>query len=608
MKNSRHPLTHAKFFSMLLVICALACAFAAPNFGVKAEDNTATPGALPSPSPTPTPGKAAIIVFDPPSPSVLPGQRISVRASVTDSKNRVRNNDVIESAKPAPGYEDYAQVNLRTDENGKKVIDIVGLSGPSGASSTARTVPVIVTANTGAADNLVSVLNVQIGTTLPQPGAIPTASPEVDVMWAVLPKKIVRDNFGSRVADEYFGIGIVIGNNSGYALQIASVGFTVPNLRRPGGTTNYTIPAAGYLATRGTITRQQQAGVRTELMNGINGTSGVLTGLVPFFHVLNHKSNYTQFVNVFSSPLTALFNLVVPDLTTGDLNRLDQQALRNDNQNVRTIIENNTQYATITFFPKKFLDNDLKRVCAGRGSSGLKPTNGSENYTPPCSKWQDLREDPQAVMQSLGDIVLIGQQVQFVNRIRLNGLGVSTSGTGQFAISGRVTDTCGQGVAGVTVKLSGGANLSQNATTDVNGNYVFSGVPSGNYVVTPQTGGNVTFPGVAPISLTLASDQGGIDFNATLTDFVIKGRVVDAITGAPVQGITVSLSGGATAQKTTGADGSYSFSGLAAGASYTVSAANNSTFNIENPTSQTFQIIASNCHQINAVDFRARRP
>ena len=53
-----------------------------------------------------------------------------------------------------------------------------------------------------------------------------------------------------------------------------------------------------------------------------------------------------------------------------------------------------------------------------------------------------------------------------------------------FRINGRITDSAGAGVGGVTVPLSG----SQTATTqtDVNGLYSFTGLPTGSYTVTPS--------------------------------------------------------------------------------------------------------------------------
>jgi hypothetical protein len=65
------------------------------------------------------------------------------------------------------------------------------------------------------------------------PGPFPTATPEVDVMWGVMAKNVAHDNFGRYIANNYYGIQIVIGNNSGFDLQIAGIGFQLPPCEPP---------------------------------------------------------------------------------------------------------------------------------------------------------------------------------------------------------------------------------------------------------------------------------------------------------------------------------------------------------------------------------------
>lgn len=63
------------------------------------------------------------------------------------------------------------------------------------------------------------------------------------------------------------------------------------------------------------------------------------------------------------------------------------------NQNARTIIENNTQYASVTFFPRHILDSYF------------------ESKYP--QTWKE-RDDPIKVIVALGEMVLIGAGVHFV--------------------------------------------------------------------------------------------------------------------------------------------------------------------------------------------------
>ena len=50
----------------------------------------------------------------------------------------------------------------------------------------------------------------------------------VDIAWKVLPRRVTADNFGSRVAKLYFAVIAVVGNHSGYDLQVSSVLFQLP--------------------------------------------------------------------------------------------------------------------------------------------------------------------------------------------------------------------------------------------------------------------------------------------------------------------------------------------------------------------------------------------
>ena len=79
-----------------------------------------------------------------------------------------------------------------------------------------------------------------------------------------------------------------------------------------------------------------------------------------------------------------------------------------------------------------------------------------------------------------------------------------------FSISGNVGETpfISNGTPNVTVVLSGAASAS--TTTDVNGNYTFSGLSNGNYVVTP-TPPPVVYPAFQNVIIS-GTDVSGINF------------------------------------------------------------------------------------------------
>ena len=138
--------------------------------------------------------------------------------------------------------------------------------------------------------------------------------------------------------------------------------------------------------------------------------------------------------------------------------------------------------------------------------------------------------------------------------------GKNFTSTGAYAISGAVS---GAVAAGVTVSLSGAATAS--TTTDASGNYSFTGVVNGAYTVTPTLTGYTFSPINAAVTVAGASVTGK-NFTATAgTGHAISGTV----SGLVASGVTVSLSGAATASTITDASGNYSFTGVGNG-SYTV--------------------------------------
>jgi hypothetical protein len=243
------------------------------------------------------------------------------------------------------------------------------------------------------------------------PGPIPPGlEPQADVMWEVLSKDVVRDNFGRKVANQYYCIEITIGNNTGYDLQIASVAFTVPALAKQakdlGYTHSYFVPGNNYKITRGTIEWEQRIGPRNFTVNLIKGLGPVLTGFVPYFHELNHRGNFSEAINIFSNPIEKGFELVIPDRTVRNLDRLEDQVIHEG-----IIVPNNTQAKTYKIFlPRDFLRSIMDEAFA----KSLTDKAGAEKVLK--SKYRD---DPVKVMLQLGQLVLIGDKVQHLNRVQV---------------------------------------------------------------------------------------------------------------------------------------------------------------------------------------------
>jgi hypothetical protein len=160
-----------------------------------------------------------------------------------------------------------------------------------------------------------------------------------------------------------------------------------------------------------------------------------------------------------------------------------------------------------------------------------------------------------------------------------NPFGVST-----VSISGRVTNSAAQGVAGIQITLSG--TTTATTTTDANGNYSFPNlVAGGSYTVTPTTPG---FDYTPPSRTYNNLNTNVTDANfSLLAQASISGRVTTANGAQGIDGITITLTGTESRTTVTSGGGFYSFPALTRGGNYTVtpSGGNNNTFT---PPSRTY--------------------
>ena len=342
---------------------------------------------------------------------------------------------------------------------------------------------------------------------------------QVDVMWSVLPDQITDDNFGGKVKRQFYCVEVVIGNNSGFDLQLSSVGFTLPYL----GNGQQRIPSAGYREVRGSLEAFQLLAPRNFVVNGLKVLGPILTGFLPFFHAVNHAKNFSEAINIISNPLEKGVENFWPDLIPKELDRLADMTFRDD-VSTKTIVPHNVQARILTFVPKELAFPYKKKFQLSSQQGFLYPNN------------------PQDVMKVLGNIVLVGEQVAHVNRVRVVSTGLEPPPS-DASLSGKITDQCNNGVAGVTVTLSAGPDFTpRDVTTSSDGTYSFMNVPTGRtYTVTPHLE-NLTFHPVSPGSETflLNDTRTNLDFDADYAVLVITGKVVDE-DSKPVKGVDVLL-------------------------------------------------------------------
>ncbi len=105
------------------------------------------------------------------------------------------------------------------------------------------------------------------------------------------------------------------------------------------------------------------------------------------------------------------------------------------------------------------------------------------------------------------------------------------------------------------------------ATSDENGDYLFSNLTQGSYTITPQLTGYTFSPPTQGVTVS-HQDIDTVDFSAELTKYDISGKVMDGAT--PLSGVLLTIAPDITA--TTDASGNYCFTGLLPG-NYTLTPA-----------------------------------
>jgi len=105
-------------------------------------------------------------------------------------------------------------------------------------------------------------------------------------------------------------------------------------------------------------------------------------------------------------------------------------------------------------------------------------------------------------------------------------------GASTYSVSGQIKTSGGTGVAGVSV-----SDGTRTATTDSNGNYTLSNVPSGSYTLTP-THSNYSFSPTT-LSVTVSGNVSGRNFTATPLFYSVSGRISTSA-GTGVAGVVVT--------------------------------------------------------------------
>lgn len=329
------------------------------------------------------------------------------------------------------------------------------------------------------------------------PGPIPPGlKPQVDVMWNLMSEKGCADEFGTRLAKSYYCINVVLGNNSGYSLIIAAVGF----LRHQNGS-EYRESTASYLSTRATVQEGQVMSARALTVATLQAAGSIVAGTAAFSGNAGRKGRLAIWSTLLGTVLSGVATAVIPDHTLKEDTALDDAALRDGK-----LIPNNSPVRFAVFVDRDLIeplllrtpdqlsadaqDAEARAAAITQRASGEQDPAKLDDLQKEARKWREwaremrieatahnaadytrqkghtiinpigrrkalLSEDLIAVRRALGNLIIVGDQIQYLQRVQVDSAAV-TPGIEPTPVVTSQSGTIKQGVAGDVVLLGTG--------------------------------------------------------------------------------------------------------------------------------------------------------
>jgi hypothetical protein len=153
---------------------------------------------------------------------------------------------------------------------------------------------------------------------------------------------------------------------------------------------------------------------------------------------------------------------------------------------------------------------------------------------------------------------------------------------------------------GVSLSLQLGGVTKKITTTDTNGSYTFTNVADGSYTIAASKSG-YTFasPAASPV-VSGSSVTANFSANAAAASVNVSGRVTRSDCSTPIAGVSLSLKLGGVTKKiaATATDGTYTFTNVANGTGYTISASK-SGYTFASPAASGIDVSGSSVTGVN---------
>ena len=400
---------------------------------VSATGIPADPCASPTPKPTPASPFDAEAEYD-----IEAGRRLALTARLVKANCNDKN--------PLPKLvwsvpKDMSEHIAILEQNGDGRAVFYGLTPESDSDQVRESLYVLVQAVDKGKDKKAERL--EDGDSIKYVKAVPIRNAEqtVDVSWNVLPHDVVAKNYGRGVSDKFFGIEVVVGNNSGNDLQLTGMSFKLDHnwakgqngqngqngqivLNGQNGQGNGVqswVPVASYEVVRA-MTEQRKFSFksRSTILSSLSAAAQIMTGFTPFFNVATRARNFSHGINIINNPVMRGIEGVWPDPLQDERDRLERQALHDDK-----IVPNGAVYRTTVFFPRDLLGRPNGETLTAGGASKDKATNGGNKGKAGKEGEQVIHEDNLlAIKERLGQLILVGSKLSrndFRMRVRQQG-------------------------------------------------------------------------------------------------------------------------------------------------------------------------------------------
>lgn len=292
------------------------------------------------------------------------------------------------------------------------------------------------------------------------PGPIPPGlNPQVDAMWDVMSESACSDQFGVRLARHYYCIDVMLGNNSGYPLIIATVGFL-----RQDGAAEYRESTSSYLSARAMVQREQVISGRNITLRVLQAAGVIVAGFAPFSGNAGRRGRIGIWSTLVGGTLATAWDGLIPDRTVRQASNLDDAALRDgrlipnnspvrftvfvDRETIKPILLRTPAQVAVDFALAQRIAAEFADRAAATSDAAQKAgfKKQSEDWTKRAAKLQDempkrsaetakvkgkglnrlarprapLEDDLLSVRRALGSLIIVGDQIEYLQRVQVD--------------------------------------------------------------------------------------------------------------------------------------------------------------------------------------------